>query len=98
LDAARPSGSVVGLDAGVITPLQRLDVQRTFHTFAAGFDARIAKVDNALVMRVHGISFLQDTTKMSRNPKLWIKEMPGHFIIRLLSLCYYRKIEKVTEL
>src|SRR3546814_9215070 len=49
-------------------------VQRTEHALAAGFDAGIAEIDDAVVMRFRGTSSLQGATKMSRNPKLWVEE------------------------
>src|SRR3546814_19914169 len=89
--AARLGRSVVGLDAGVIGPLERLDVQRTEHALAAGFDAGIAAIDDAVVMRFHGTSYLQGANKMSRNPKLWVEDTPIHLTIQIFSKAQHAK-------
>src|SRR3546814_14364300 len=96
--AARLGRSVGGLAAGLICPREHLDVQRTEHALAAGFDAGIAEIDDAVVMRFHGTSSLQGATKMSRNPKLWVEEKPIHLIIRILSNDICRRNQSVTEL
>src|SRR3546814_7793995 len=76
----RPSGrrtpfaSVVGLDAARDVALERLEVDVAVASRPAGFDARIAQVDDAVFMLGHGSSFPSIATEIESHSKAKLDE------------------------